>query len=72
MSKSSYDEELLKFNLYKESQLDGVSGDENGISVGVDTFSIAIFYMLEGIKERLTRIEARQDLIVKALRNKKG
>lgn len=72
MSKSSYDDELLKFNMYKESKNDGVSDDEGGFSVAVDTFSVAIFYMLEDIRKRLTRLEARQDLIVKAMRNKKG
>ena len=72
MSKSSYDDELLKFNMYKESKNDGVSDDESGFSVAVDTFSVAIFYMLEDIRKRLTRLEARQDLIVKAMRNKKG
>lgn len=72
MGKSSYDEELLKFNMYKESKNDGVSDEPSGVSVEVDAFSLAIFYMLENIRERLTRIEARQDLIVKALRNKKG
>lgn len=72
MSKSSYDDELLKFNMYKESKNDGVSDDESGFSVAVDIFSVAIFYMLEDIRKRLTRLEARQDLIVKAMRNKKG
>lgn len=72
MSKSSYDDELLKFNMYKESKNDGVSDDESGFSVAVDAFSVAIFYMLEDIRKRLTRLEARQDLIVKAMRNKKG
>ena len=61
MGKSSYDEELLKFNMYKESKNDGVCDDESGVSVEVDTFSLAIFYMLENIRERLTRIEARLD-----------
>lgn len=72
MSKSSYDEELLKFNIYKECQNDGKSDTESGISGSVDVFSIAVIYALDGIKERLTRIEARQDLIVKALKGKGG
>lgn len=72
MSKSSYDEELLKFNMYKECQNDGKNDTESGIYGSVDVFSIAMFYALDSIKERLTRIEARQDLIVKALKNKGG
>lgn len=72
MGKSSYDDELLKFNMYKESKNDGVSDDESGFSVEVDTFSVAIFYMLDDIRKRLTRLEARQDLIIKAMKNKKG
>lgn len=72
MSKSSYDEELLKFNLYKECQNDGKNDTESGISGLLDTFSIAVLFALENVRERLTRIEARQDLIIKAIKGKGG
>lgn len=72
MSKSSYDEELLKFNLYKECQNDGKNGTESGISGSLGTFSIAVLFALENVRERLTRIEARQDLIIKAIKGKGG
>lgn len=72
MSKSSYDEELLKFNMYKECQNEGKNDTESGISGSLDIFSVAVFYALDGIKERLTRIEARQDLIIKAIKGKGG
>lgn len=72
MSKPDYGEELLKFNLYKESRNDGVIDNESDFSVPVDNLSMAIIYMLENIRERLTRIEGRQDLIIKAIKNKRG
>lgn len=72
MSKSSYDEELLKFNIYKECQNDGKNDTESGFKGSVDVFSIAVIYALEDMKERLTRIEARQDLIIKAIKSKRG
>lgn len=71
MSKTDYDEELLKFNLYKESKGEGVSDDKGDFSVQVDSLSMAIIYMLENIRERLTRIEGRQDLIIKTIKNKR-
>lgn len=72
MSKPSYEEELLKMKTYRESKSDGINDTESEVRVEVDAFTITMFYMLENIRERLTRIEARQDLIVKAIKNKKG
>ena len=72
MSKPSYEEELVKMKTYRESKSDGINDTESEVRVEVDAFTITMFYMLENIRERLTRIEARQDLIVKAIKNKKG
>ena len=72
MSKPSYEEELLKMKTYRESKYEGTNDTESEVRIEVDAFTITMFYMLENIRERLTRIEARQDLIVKAIKNKKG